>query len=170
MCRRWRACRWLAGRYGDRRGPAVLLAPGVLLAAVGLLMLSLAAIPAAVIGGAAAFGAGFGITQNASLTLMFDRAPESGHSAVSALWNLAYDGGMGLGAAGFGILAAHTGYRVAFALTAAVLPAVLVAARARRPGTRAGRPGARTTARSAPLSWSPQHRPVPLQDWNADEP
>jgi predicted MFS family arabinose efflux permease len=129
--------RWLAGRYGDRRGPAVLLVPGVLLAAAGLLMLSLLAIPAAVVTGAAVFGAGFGVTQNASLTLMFDRVPESGHSAVSALWNLAYDGGMGVGAAGFGLLAARTGYPAAFALTAAVLfvfSAVVLAA-ARRPSS-----------------------------------
>ena len=77
----------------------MLLAPGVLLAAAGMLMLSLATVPVAVIAGAAVFGAGFGVTQNASLTLMYDRVPESGYSAVSALWNLAYDGGMGLGAA-----------------------------------------------------------------------
>ena len=37
--------RWLAGRYGDRHGPAVLLAPGVLLAAAGMLTLSLTAVP-----------------------------------------------------------------------------------------------------------------------------
>jgi predicted MFS family arabinose efflux permease len=144
--------RWLAGRYGDRRGPAVLLAPGVLVAAAGMLTLSLTAVPAAVIAGAAVFGAGFGVTQNASLTLMYDRVPESGYSAASALWNLAYDGGMGLGAAGFGVLAAHTGYPAAFALTAAVLPAVLPAARTAReryPGMRAGAPGPRTTSRSA---------------------
>jgi predicted MFS family arabinose efflux permease len=124
--------RWLAGRYGDRRGPAVLLAPGVLVAAAGLAALSLTAVPALVIAGAAVFGAGFGVTQNASLTMMYDRVPESGYSAVSAVWNLAYDGGMGVGAAGFGVLAAHTGYPAAFALTAAVLPVVLAAA-ARRP-------------------------------------
>jgi predicted MFS family arabinose efflux permease len=129
--------RWLAGRYGDRRGPAVLLAPGVLVAAAGLAALSLTAVPALVIAGAAVFGAGFGVTQNASLTMMYDRAPESGYSAVSALWNLAYDGGMGVGAAGFGLLAARTGYPAAFALTAAVLfvfPAVVRAA-ARRPSS-----------------------------------
>jgi predicted MFS family arabinose efflux permease len=125
--------RWLAGRYGDRRGPAVLLGPGVLVAAAGLAILGLTAIPALVITGAAVFGAGFGVTQNASLTIMYDRVPESGYSAVSALWNLAYDGGMGLGAAGFGVLAARTGYPAAFALTAAVLPVVLAAAAARRP-------------------------------------
>jgi predicted MFS family arabinose efflux permease len=124
--------RWLAGRYGDRRGPAVLLAPGVVVAAAGLAALSLTAVPALVIAGAAVFGAGFGVTQNASLSIMYDRVPESGYSAVSALWNLAYDGGMGVGAAGFGVLAAWTGYPAAFALTAAVLPVVLAAA-ARRP-------------------------------------
>jgi hypothetical protein len=32
---------------------------------------------------------------------------------ASALWNLAYDGGLGLGAAGLGVLAAHTGYPAA---------------------------------------------------------
>jgi predicted MFS family arabinose efflux permease len=140
--------RWLAGRYGDRHGPAGLLAPGVLIAAAGMLTLSLTGVPAAVIAGAAVFGAGFGVTQNASLTLMYDRAPESFQSAVGALWNLAYDGGMGLGAAAFGVLVVHTGYPVAFALTAAVLPAVLpvvspVVSRAPGPGSEQG-PGAQT--------------------------
>jgi predicted MFS family arabinose efflux permease len=151
--------RWLAGRYGDRRGPARLLAPGALLAAAGMLMLSLAAdptIPVVVIAGAAVFGAGFGVTQNASLTMMYDRVPESGYSAVSALWNLAYDGGMGLGAAAFGVLVVHTGYPVAFALTAAVPPVVLALSRpvmygaaGRRAGMPAGAAEARTTSRSA---------------------
>jgi hypothetical protein len=55
------------------------------------------------------FGAGFGVAQNATLTLMYARVPESGYGTVSALWNVAYDGGMGLGAVGFGAAAAHTG-------------------------------------------------------------
>ena len=121
------AGRWLAGRRGDRRGPAALLAPGVLAAAAGMLALSLTAVPVAVIAGAAVFGLGFGVTQNVTQTLMYDRVPESAYGAASALWNLAYDGGMGLGAAGFGVLALHAGYPLAFALTAAVLPAVLLA-------------------------------------------
>ena len=120
------AGRWLAGRYGDRRGSAALLAPGVLVAAAGMLMLSLAALPAAVLAGAAVFGLGFGVTQNATQTLMYNRVAESGYGAVSAMWNLAYDGGMGLGAAGFGVLAVHTGYPAAFALTAALLLTALL--------------------------------------------
>ena len=141
--------RWLAGRHGDRRGSATLLAPGVLIAAAGMLTLSLAAIPAAAIAGAAVFGLGFGVTQNATQTLMYDRVAESGYGAVSAMWNLAYDGGMGLGAAGFGVLAVQTGYPAAFALTAVllVLPAVLAAA-GRGRGKGMGGAGARSTDRS----------------------
>ena len=39
--------------------------------------------------------------------------------------NLAYDGGMGLGAAGFGVIALRTGYPVAFVLVAVVLAAAI---------------------------------------------
>ena len=102
--------------------------PGVLAAAAGVLVLSLTAVPAAVIAGAAVFGLGFGVTQNVTQTLMYDRVPESAYGASSALWNLAYDGGMGLGAAGFGVLALHTGYPVAFVLVAAILAAAILPA------------------------------------------
>ena len=128
------AGRWLAGRRGDRpsgqhgnrRGSAALLVPGVLAAAAGVLVLSLTAVPAAVIAGAAVFGLGFGVTQNVTQTVMYDRVPESAYGASSALWNLAYDGGMGLGAAGFGVLALQTGYPVAFVLVAAILAAAIL--------------------------------------------
>ena len=60
--------------------------------------------------GSVIFGPGFGVAQNASLSLMYERAPASGYDAVSALWNLSYDAGMGLGAVGFGLLAGGTGY------------------------------------------------------------
>jgi predicted MFS family arabinose efflux permease len=120
--------RWLAGRYGDRHGTARrgtagrgLLVPGVLITAAGVAALSLSSVPAAVLAGATLFGVGFGITQNTTLTQMYDRVPESGYSMVSAVWNLAYDAGMGIGAAGFGLLAAHTGYPAGFALTAVVV-------------------------------------------------
>jgi predicted MFS family arabinose efflux permease len=113
--------RWWAGRRGDRHGPAGLLVPGGLAAAGGMLMLVLITSPTAVLLGMALFGAGFGVAQNASLALMFERAPASGYGTVSAVWNLAYDAGLGLGAAGFGVLAAGTGYPAAFVVTAALV-------------------------------------------------
>lgn len=113
--------RWLAGRHGDRHGSARLVLPGLLLSAAGVLVIAPTTHPLAVITGTALFGAGFGITQNATLTLMYTRVSAASYGTVSALWNLAYDGGMGVGAAGFGITAGLTGYPWAFALTALLM-------------------------------------------------
>ncbi|MFJ7957746.1 MFS transporter [Streptomyces sp. NPDC096319] len=123
------AARWVAGRQGDRHGQARLLVPGLLAAAGGTLLTALTHSPVAVVIGVTLFGIGFGITQNATLTLMYARVPASGYGTVSALWNFAFDAGMGVGAVGFGILAARTGYPAAFALTAALMLTALVPAR-----------------------------------------
>ena len=56
-----------AGRIGDRHGHARLLRPGIVLCAVGMAALAATRTPALVIGGAAVFGAGFGLLQNATL-------------------------------------------------------------------------------------------------------
>jgi len=74
------------------------------------------------------FGIGFGITQNATLTLMFDRVSPSGYDAVSAVWNVGYDAGLGLGAVVFGFLSTRMGYPIAFAMLAAFMFAMIVPA------------------------------------------
>jgi predicted MFS family arabinose efflux permease len=130
--------RWWAGRHGDRHGRRRLLGPAVLTAAAGVLASALVTRPAAVIAGMVLFGAGFGAAQNASLTLMLERVPRSGYSTASALWNLAYDAGVGVGATGMGVVAAGAGYPAAFAVTAALM--VVALATAGRGG--AGRAGA----------------------------
>ncbi|MFE1286109.1 MFS transporter [Streptomyces sp. NPDC058751] len=122
------AARWAAGRYGDRRGPAGLVVPGLLLSAAGMLITAFTGSAVAVLTGVAVLGAGFGIAQNATLSLMYARVPASGYGTVSALWNLAYDGGMGVGALGFGVLAAPAGYASAFAVTGALMLVALVPA------------------------------------------
>jgi predicted MFS family arabinose efflux permease len=128
------ASRWAAGRIGDRHGPACLLAPGLLLSAVGMAVLAATATPSAVIGGALVFGIGFGALQNATLTLMYNRAPAAGASAVSAIWNAAYDLGMAAGALGAGLTITSIGYPATFVLTAAVMvPALFLVRRDRRP-------------------------------------
>ncbi|WP_063767831.1 MFS transporter [Streptosporangium roseum] len=113
--------RWGAGWYGDRHGAARLLVPAVLAATVGTAVLIWVGSPVAVIVGMGLFGLGFGLAQNVTLALMFERAPESDFGRVSALWNLAYDGGMGVGAVAFGLLTVPMGYPVGFAVTAIVL-------------------------------------------------
>jgi predicted MFS family arabinose efflux permease len=120
--------RWVAGRYGDRHGSARLVLPGLLLSAVGVLAIAWTGSAITVVAGTALFGAGFGIAQNATLTLMYARVSASSYGTVSALWNLAYDGGMGVGAAGFGVLAGLTGYPWAFAATAVLMLSALAPA------------------------------------------
>jgi predicted MFS family arabinose efflux permease len=121
--------RWGAGRYGDRHDPAHLVLPSLLTCALGLAAIAMTSNPVAIIAGVAVFGVGFGVAQNATITLMYSRVPRSGYGAVSTLWNVGYDGGMGVGALGFGVVAAYTGYPVAFLgsavlLLAALLPAI----------------------------------------------
>ncbi|MEV0234047.1 MFS transporter [Nonomuraea sp. NPDC050786] len=118
--------RWAAGRYGDRHGQSVLLVPAVIAAAVGMAGIVCLDNPYAVIAGAALFGAGFGAAQNVTLVLMLARSPSSAFGQVSALWNLAYDGGMGIGAVGFGLVAGPAGYPAGFASIVAVLALALL--------------------------------------------
>ena len=141
--------RWAAGRIGDRRGHARLLGPGVLLSAAGMALLAATGLPAVVVVGAACFGTGFGLVQNATLAMMYARAPHGDGSTVSAIWNAAYDAGMGAGAAVIGLLTAHTGYPAAFLLTAAlVTPALIPALRKRAPQAAAGMPATPPSTRA----------------------
>lgn len=130
------ASRWFAGRRADRRGATGLVVPGLTASATGILTIALTGVPVAVVAGAAVFGVGFGITQSATITLMYSRVPASGYGTVSALWNVAYDAGMGLGAVGFGAVAGSTGYPWAFVLTAFLMVTALVPARWDRPAAR----------------------------------
>src|SRR5690349_1374851 len=113
--------RWWGGRQSDKYGAARLIVPAVVVSAVGLLALVFVANAVVAVVAMLVFGLGFGAAQSATLNLMFSRVPTSGYGAASALWNLAYDTGVGLGAAGFGLVAAQTGYPTAFGLTGAVV-------------------------------------------------
>ena len=111
--------RWWSGRRGDRRGAQHLLLPAILLATLGMFALACSSSAVCLLAGMILLGAGFGIAQNASLALMFERAPPSSYDAASAAWSIAYDSGLGLGAIAFGALASHTGYPIAFVLCGA---------------------------------------------------
>lgn len=119
--------RWWAGRNGDRYGAARQLVPGLVIAASGIALLVLVSSPATVVAGMVVFGVGFGLTGNASMAVMLDRVPASSYGTVSALWNIAYDVGIGVGATGFGFVVVHTGYPAAFGLTAALMLLPLLA-------------------------------------------
>jgi MFS family permease len=121
--------RWWAGRVADRHGAARLLVPGLAVTAVGVFALVVPSSPVAVLVGTLLFGAGFGVTQTATMSLMLARVSPSGYGTVSALWNLGYDGGWGVGAAACGLVAAQASYPVAFGLTAVIVLIATVPAR-----------------------------------------
>lgn len=129
--------RLAAGELTDRRGMAGRMLPvGVLGAAVGMVVEmpavggtgALTAV--AMVGGAALVGLGFGVVQNDSLVLLFSSVGATGYGAASAAWNIAYDTGTGVGAAGLGAVAQPLGFEAAFGVSAGllalVLPTVLV--------------------------------------------
>jgi len=115
--------RWWAGRFGDRRDPRVLLAPGLVCAAFGVVALSLGGF--ALLGGALLFGAGFGILQNTTLLLTMQRVPKGEYGLGSTLWNVAFDAGTGAGAFVFGFVVGAAGFFWAFFLCATLLVAAL---------------------------------------------
>lgn len=121
--------RWWAGRVGDRHGPRRLLAPAMLVAAAGFAGLAVAAHPAGILTAAVVFGAGFGALQTASLAVLLDAVAPSRYGTVTAVWSVAYDAGLGAGAAGFGFLASATGYPLGLAVTAALAATTLLALR-----------------------------------------
>lgn len=112
--------RWAAGRLGDRFGQLRVLAPSIIIGAVGFGLLSVAAGLAepVALAGAALFGAGFGAVQNTTLVLMLERTSSG---SASTAWNIAFDGGQGIGAIGFGALVSTTGFSVTFAVTAVLI-------------------------------------------------
>lgn len=131
------AGRWWAGHFGDRRDPRLLLLPGLLAAALG--MVALPSGGALLVGGAALFGIGFGLLQNATLVLMMGRVSENEYGLGSTLWNVAFDAGTGLGAFVFGLVIATFGYSWAFYLCAGLVALALVLARLDHPAPVASR-------------------------------
>lgn len=123
------AGRYGAGRLGDRHGHARLVGPGLAVTGLGMVLLIAVDRPPVLVVAMAVFGIGFGIMQSATYAVMVGRAPAGGHGAVSALWNLAYDLGYGLGPLAFAAVVGTSGYAAAFALTGLVLLAGLRAAR-----------------------------------------
>jgi len=118
--------RWQAGKHGDRYGHARLLIPALTVAALGMAAMMVLGSPVLIFAGMVLFGAGFGVIENATFALLIEQLPEA---KASALWNLAYDAGYGAGPAVFGLICVRTGYPAAFALTGALILAVVPAAR-----------------------------------------
>jgi predicted MFS family arabinose efflux permease len=118
------ASRWWGGRFGDRRDPRLLLAPGLIACALGVAGLPFGGV--LLLACAAIFGAGFGLLQNSTLILMMERVSKSEYGLGSTLWNAAFDAGTGIGAFSFGFVISAVGFYWSFALCSALLASALV--------------------------------------------
>jgi len=118
------ASRWWAGRFGDRRDPRLLLAPGLLACALGMAGLPLGGVVLVI--GALLFGTGFGLLQNATLILMMERVSKSEYGLGSTLWNAAFDAGTGIGAFAFGFVISAVGFYWAFSLCSSLLASAII--------------------------------------------
>ena len=100
------------------------------------------------------FGGGFGMVQNEALLEMFQRLPRTKVSEASAVWNMSYDAGTGIGSFVLGFVAARAAYSGAYTVAAAIV---------------AGHPGdrARPRPRGAPRHRARQHPHPPAPDSGA---
>ena len=120
-----------AGRLGvgaisDQIGAGRMVLPAVLAGTLG--MAGVAALtgegPQTVVPVAAfAYGVGFGAVQNETLVVMLNRAGTQGRGLASTVWNMAYDGGAGVGAVLLGAVVALASHEVAFIVSAALIAA-----------------------------------------------
>ncbi|MGF0114697.1 MFS transporter [Promicromonospora sp. Marseille-Q5078] len=124
--------RWGVGGLADRFGPRVFLAPLLVVCAGGLVLCATAiaqggARPALLVLGMTVVGVSYGSLQNLTLVAAFAAVPARQHSTASAVWNIGFDAGTGLGSLVVGFIAAGTSFSVGL-LTTAVVCVVAAAA------------------------------------------
>lgn len=134
--------RWLVGGPADRFGPHRFVPPLLVLCAGGLALcawsLSDGGPGAAVlVAGMTVVGIAYGSLQNLTLVAAFAAVPDRDRSVASAVWNIGFDAGTGLGSLVVGFVAAGTSFSAGLLTTAALCG--VIAAVALVGGRRAGR-------------------------------
>ncbi|QGU07753.1 Major Facilitator Superfamily protein [Corynebacterium occultum] len=118
--------RYLSGVIADRRGkPGATMIPALIIGFLGVALMSLILYTEGSVWwlmlAAVFFGGGFGMVQNEALLSMFFRLPRSKVSEASAIWNISYDAGTGLGSFLLGAAAAQLAYHGAFGIGALIV-------------------------------------------------
>ena len=120
------ASRYYAGRVTDRTGqPGSVLIPFQVCAALGVFMTAVILVmglPVWTVAFAVIFyGLGFGAAQNEALTMMFYRLPRSKASQASAIWNISFDSGTGIGSTVYGMMLVGMSFAPMFGIAATVI-------------------------------------------------
>ena len=135
--------RWRVGALADRFGTHRFLWPLVLLTVAGLALAALAIRdPAATrvlpfLAAMAVVGIAYGGLQNLTLLLSLSAVRQREYGTASAVWNIGFDAGTGLGSVLVGLLAAGFSFPVALLVAAGLSLATLPLALRRGPGDRA---------------------------------
>ncbi len=142
--------RYWSGTIADRTGEAGhTVMAGQVMAIVGSACIAAGLIPdlpsigiaALLIVGSFLFGGAFGVSQNETLLLFYERLAHEDTTEVTAFWNIAYDGGTALGNYVFGYLIVAASYRPTFVSAVGVMLLVTLCALAdRRRDAGAARP------------------------------
>jgi len=134
---------WLSDRFGRGR----VVAPALLLAAAGLLVLASAPAQPALLAAAALYGLGLAGTQTAIVALIVDRSSRDALGSSMATYTMAWDVGAAIGSVLLGAVAGATSYAGVFA-ACAVIPVggVVLFLTAVRGTPRLGAPRERTSA------------------------
>ena len=118
--------RWRIGALSDRYGPRRFIAPLVLLTTAGMTTLAWAVrdpqateAPMLMIG-AAMVGTSYGGLQNLTLVVTFHAVSRPHYGTASAVWNIGFDIGTGLGSVLVGMVAAGTSFSTALLMTGAI--------------------------------------------------
>jgi MFS family permease len=121
--------RWLVGRIADRLGPQRMTPPLLVVTAAGLTLsavsLSGQVRPWLLILGMVVVGIGYGALQNLTLMTVFSRVRPLEYGAASAVWNVGFDAGTGLGAMVVGLIATASTFTIGFLVMAALALAAL---------------------------------------------
>jgi predicted MFS family arabinose efflux permease len=116
--------RWVAGHAADRWGPRPFFLTGLLLAGCGTLAVPLVDGVAFYVS-AGILGAGFGLTATVSF-LLFAQLYPKGDAGPSALWNIVFDSGIGVGGLGMAALSTAFDYGTVLQVTGLIVIALLV--------------------------------------------
>ena len=118
--------RWRIGALSDRYGPRRFIAPLVLLTTAGMTTIAWAVrdpqateAPMLLIG-AAMVGISYGGLQNLTLVVTFPAVSRPHYGTASAVWNIGFDIGTGLGSVLVGMVAAGTSFSTALLMTGAI--------------------------------------------------
>jgi len=121
--------RWWIGRVGDRTGADRLMAPLLVLTTVGLVLTALSVgedqRPWLLLLSMAVVGFGYGALQNVTLVCAFAQVGPRHYGSASAVWNIGFDSGTGLGSVLLGVVAGTVSFPAGYLVSAVVVAACI---------------------------------------------